>query len=176
MILTQRSEGMHAYFDDYIHSRCTLKELMEQYEVAISKKIQKEFMVEYDSKMKVKKCKTDFPWERQFQKVYTNVMFGKVQEEIDRMMYCNIVPAPEDDVVDVGTEKFYEFTYKVEYRPNGESLNCECKRFEWGKDVCRRHSSICVEGGYPHMTDEYKKFQQVEKYFQECVDVAMDNP
>ncbi|KAL8456719.1 hypothetical protein ACS0TY_034822 [Phlomoides rotata] len=59
---------------------------MEQYEVAISKKIQKEFMVDYDSKMKVKKCKTNFPWERQFQKDYTNAIFGKVQEEIDLLI------------------------------------------------------------------------------------------
>ncbi|KAL8535232.1 hypothetical protein ACS0TY_011016 [Phlomoides rotata] len=41
------------------------------------------------------------------------------------------------------------------------------------KDVYRRHSSIFFAGGYPHMTEEYKKFQEVEKYFQQCVDSAM---
>ncbi|KAL8555973.1 hypothetical protein ACS0TY_003693 [Phlomoides rotata] len=190
MLFTQRSEGMHAYFDDYMHSRCSLKEFMEQYEVAIGKKIQKEFIVDFESKNK---------------------------EEIDRMVYCHIVPAPENDddgVVDDVVQKFYvldrsrrnnfrpEFTYKVEYRADGEYLNCQCHGFEfrgllcchiltvmtmkdirsineryiltrWRKDVYMRHSSIFFEGGYPYMTEEYKRYQQVEKKNQECVDTAI---
>ncbi|KAL8473299.1 hypothetical protein ACS0TY_030218 [Phlomoides rotata] len=55
MLSTQRSEGMHTYFDDYMHSRCSLKEFMEQYEVAIGKKIKKEFIVDFESKNNVKK-------------------------------------------------------------------------------------------------------------------------
>ncbi|KAL8466004.1 hypothetical protein ACS0TY_035208 [Phlomoides rotata] len=43
----------------------------------------------------------------------------------------------------------------------------------WRKDVYRRLSNIFFARGYPHMTNEYKKFQEVEKFFQECVDVAM---
>ncbi|KAL8511768.1 hypothetical protein ACS0TY_018272 [Phlomoides rotata] len=31
------------------------------------------------------------------------------------------------------------------------------------------------QGGYPHVTNEYKKFQEFERYFQECADVAMDD-
>ncbi|KAL8492539.1 hypothetical protein ACS0TY_023939 [Phlomoides rotata] len=41
------------------------------------------------------------------------------------------------------------------------------------KDVYRRHSSIFFARGYPHKTEEYKNFQEVEKYFQQCVDAAM---
>ncbi|KAL8511588.1 hypothetical protein ACS0TY_018121 [Phlomoides rotata] len=97
-----------------------------------------------------------------------------------------------------------EFTYTVEYKPNGSYISCDCKKFKfkgilcchimkvmalkdiqivndryllrrWRKDVYRRHSSIFFAGGYPHMTNEYKKFQEVERYFQECADVAMDD-
>ncbi|KAL8546378.1 hypothetical protein ACS0TY_006194 [Phlomoides rotata] len=56
---------------------------MEQYEVAIGKKIQKEFIADFESKNK---------------------------KEIDRMVYCHIVPAPENDDdggVDDALQKFY---------------------------------------------------------------------
>ncbi|KAL8514440.1 hypothetical protein ACS0TY_013522 [Phlomoides rotata] len=43
----------------------------------------------------------------------------------------------------------------------------------WRKDVYQRYSNIIFVGGYPHMTDEYKKFQEVEKHFQECTNLTM---
>ncbi|KAL8515230.1 hypothetical protein ACS0TY_014081 [Phlomoides rotata] len=110
MLSTQWSEGMHENFDDCMHSRCSLKEFMEQYEVAIGKKIQKEFLVDFESKNKVKKFKTTYLWEKQFRDTFTNNMFQKFLEEIDRLVYCHIVPAPENDddgVVDAAIQKFY---------------------------------------------------------------------
>ncbi|KAL8547143.1 hypothetical protein ACS0TY_006744 [Phlomoides rotata] len=67
------------------------------------------------------------------------------------MVYCHIVPAPDDDddgVVEVIVQKFYvldrslrnnfrtEFTYKVKYRADGEHLNCQCHRFEFRGLLC----------------------------------------
>ncbi|KAL8491578.1 hypothetical protein ACS0TY_023247 [Phlomoides rotata] len=82
MISTQRSEGMHVYFDEFVHSRNTLKQFIEQYDIAIGNKIQKEFVVVFHSKNKIITCITHFPWEKQFQKVYTNSIFGLVQDQI----------------------------------------------------------------------------------------------
>ncbi|KAL8470792.1 hypothetical protein ACS0TY_033390 [Phlomoides rotata] len=129
MLSTQRSEGMHVYFDDYMPSRCSLKEFMEQYEVAIAPENDDDGVVE-----------------DVVQKFYV----------LDRSLQDNFRPG---------------FTYKVEYRVDGEYLNCQCHRFEfrgllccriptvmtmkdirfineryiltrWRKDVYRRHSSI----------------------------------
>ncbi|KAL8520849.1 hypothetical protein ACS0TY_011412 [Phlomoides rotata] len=95
-----------------------------------------------------------------------------------------------------------KITYTVEWRPLGAYISCNYKKFEfkgilyrhkmtmlaqndiqtvneryllhmWRKDVYRRHSSIFFAEGYPHMTEEYNKFQEVEKYFQQCADAAM---
>ncbi|KAH6780170.1 hypothetical protein C2S52_011407 [Perilla frutescens var. hirtella] len=97
-----------------------------------------------------------------------------------------------------------EYTYMVEYRRNGDYISCNCRNFEfkrilcchifevlrnlnvetvndryilrrWRKDVQRRCSSIFFAGGYPHMTPEYKKFQEVEKFFQDNADLAFGN-
>ncbi|KAL8525019.1 hypothetical protein ACS0TY_014584 [Phlomoides rotata] len=69
MISTQRSEGMHVFFDDFVHSRSTLKQFVEQYDIPIGNKIQKEFQTDFQSKNKVIKCITHFAWEKQFQKM-----------------------------------------------------------------------------------------------------------
>ncbi|KAI8547376.1 hypothetical protein RHMOL_Rhmol07G0190800 [Rhododendron molle] len=42
MSSTQRSEGLNAYFDGYIHSKTTLKQFVEQYENALANKVESE--------------------------------------------------------------------------------------------------------------------------------------
>ena len=41
---------MHAYFDGYIHLMSTLKQFVDQYEITLSNKIEKEFQADYDYK------------------------------------------------------------------------------------------------------------------------------
>lgn len=149
MVSTQMSEGMHAYFDDYLSSSSSLKQFMEQYDIAISKKVQKEFIAEFESKTKLISLKTYFVWEEQFREAYTNVMFGKVQDEIDRIIYCTIVPTDGSLVLEVGAEKYNvlernigrnaftrEFIYSVDYHGVGQFLNCNCKKFEFMGIIC----------------------------------------
>ncbi|KAF2301610.1 hypothetical protein GH714_028251 [Hevea brasiliensis] len=50
IVSTQRSEGMHAYFDGYANARSTLKQFIEQYEMAICGKTEKELLSEFISK------------------------------------------------------------------------------------------------------------------------------
>ncbi|KAL8553434.1 hypothetical protein ACS0TY_001927 [Phlomoides rotata] len=146
---------MHAYFDGFVHSRSTLKQFVEQYDIAIGNKIQKEFQADFQSKNKVIKSNTSFTWEKQFQKAYTNSIFSLVQDQIKRMLNLRILLSGGH----------LEHTSVV----IAENLSL---RVEKGC-VYRRHSSIFFAGGYPHMTEEYKNFQEVEKYFQQCANAAM---
>ncbi|KAL8461495.1 hypothetical protein ACS0TY_032827 [Phlomoides rotata] len=68
---------------------------MEQYDMAMGNKIQKEFIADFQSKNKVLKCVSTFCWEKQFQRVYTNSIFKLVQEKINCMMYCQVIPSEE---------------------------------------------------------------------------------
>ncbi|XP_058006730.1 protein FAR-RED IMPAIRED RESPONSE 1-like [Hevea brasiliensis] len=47
MVSTQRSESMHAYFDRYVNSMSTLKQFVEQYEIAMCDKNEKEFYADF---------------------------------------------------------------------------------------------------------------------------------
>ncbi|XP_019241123.1 PREDICTED: protein FAR1-RELATED SEQUENCE 5-like, partial [Nicotiana attenuata] len=49
MLSTQRSEGMHAFFDGFINRQSTLKLFVQHYELAIRAKFEKELEAEYRS-------------------------------------------------------------------------------------------------------------------------------
>ncbi|GFZ09832.1 hypothetical protein Acr_21g0004310 [Actinidia rufa] len=49
MSSTQRSESMNAYFDGYIHSKTTLKQFVEQYENALTQKVEIEKLADMKS-------------------------------------------------------------------------------------------------------------------------------
>lgn len=42
MSTTQHNESMHAFFGEYVNSKTTLKQFMEQYESALKDKVEKE--------------------------------------------------------------------------------------------------------------------------------------
>ncbi|KAH6760357.1 hypothetical protein C2S51_017306 [Perilla frutescens var. frutescens] len=151
--------------------------------MAIGKKIHKEFHADFESKNKMRRCLTEYKWEAQFQEVGIekyNVLKTKIINNFYRRDYI----------------------YVVEYRRNGEYLECNCRNFEfkgllcchifevmrtlhlksvneryilrrWRKDVLRKCSSIFFSGGYPHMTDEYKRYQELEKFFRVTADLVI---
>ncbi|KAI5661467.1 hypothetical protein M9H77_20790 [Catharanthus roseus] len=88
MLSTERSEIMHAFFDGYVHASSTLEQFMEQYEISIRHKVEKEVFADFKSKNNIKKGLTFFEWEKQFQAAYINDIFEKFQKEIKRMWYC----------------------------------------------------------------------------------------
>ena len=53
MLSTQRGESMHAFFDGYVNNRSTLKQFVNQFEIAIQAKSEKEFIVDFLTKYKV---------------------------------------------------------------------------------------------------------------------------
>ncbi|XP_042027102.1 protein FAR-RED IMPAIRED RESPONSE 1-like [Salvia splendens] len=206
---------MHAFFDGYIHSKSTLKGFVEQYEICIVDKIQKELQAEYLTKCKPITCASEFKWEAQFAKAYTNNIMKLFQTEVKTIWNCNLIPLESDgsvfdsyDITETRTLSMYpssmELHFIVQHRPAGGYFKCNCKKFEsmgilcchilkvlvfknidhvseryilwrWRKDVYRPHFSISFAGAYPHMSEEYKKFQEMEREFIKCSDFAIDS-
>ncbi|KAF2316943.1 hypothetical protein GH714_007295 [Hevea brasiliensis] len=153
MVSTQRSESMHAHCDGYVNSMSTLKQFVEQYEIAMCDKIEKEFYADFKSKNTVVNCISVFKWEEQFQKAFTNSIFQLVQEEIKRMWYCHVIQPTDEGRHEADNEpgikrhkimeksiinNWYrrEFVYDVEYRENGQYFSCNCKKFESKGILC----------------------------------------
>ncbi|KAL8555869.1 hypothetical protein ACS0TY_003616 [Phlomoides rotata] len=163
---------------------------MEQYEMASGNKILKEFTVDFESKNKVIKCSTYFPWERQFQKAYTNSIFKQVQVEIQRMLYCHLEPVVKGANSD-GIEQFKvlersivnnfylrEFTYTVKYRTNGSHISCDCKKFGFKGILCCHIMKVMAQKDIQIVNERYllrRWRKDVFRRHSKCVDVAMDD-
>ncbi|KAI3895442.1 hypothetical protein MKX03_016208 [Papaver bracteatum] len=65
---TQRSEGSNVFFDGYIDARSSIKKLVEQYEVALRKIVEKEKLADDASSLKTIPLVTTYPMEKQIQK------------------------------------------------------------------------------------------------------------
>ncbi|XP_042038241.1 protein FAR1-RELATED SEQUENCE 4-like [Salvia splendens] len=130
MVLTQRSESMHAFFDGFVNSKSMLKPFVEQYEIAIQNKIQKEMNADYQSKCVMLKPVSTFQWEKQLLGEYTHNIDLLLQVEVKKISSCNVedVAIGEDGVnrckikeMRLVQNVFHkEYTYTVEYRPFGE--------------------------------------------------------
>ncbi|KAG6514532.1 hypothetical protein ZIOFF_024895 [Zingiber officinale] len=89
MSTSQRSESMNAFFDEYVHSKTSLKQFVEQFDNALKKKIEKEKNLDFGSFNSMIPVISGYPIERQFQSFYTNNLFKLFQDEIRGLMFCN---------------------------------------------------------------------------------------
>ncbi|XP_057786803.1 protein FAR1-RELATED SEQUENCE 2-like [Salvia miltiorrhiza] len=124
--------------------RSTLKAFVEQYEIAITNKTHKELEADFKSKSTHITRRTQFEWEDQFGRVYTNNVFELFQKEIDKMVCCNLTVVQRSlaDVLNeieryevreneiIGNCYHKEYVYRVEHRSKGGYFECECKKFK----------------------------------------------
>ncbi|XP_071728062.1 protein FAR-RED IMPAIRED RESPONSE 1-like [Rutidosis leptorrhynchoides] len=155
MSTTQRSEGMNAFFDDYVNSKTSLRQFVEQYDNALKSKIEKETKADFDSLNASYKLMTGFHFEKQFQASYTNAMFKLVQIELQCMLFCNHSLLKTQgtistfNVTDILRGKRGELKRKVVYTVSfdevGCDIQCSCHSFEFRGIVCRHMMKILIE-------------------------------
>ncbi|XP_057469684.1 protein FAR-RED IMPAIRED RESPONSE 1-like [Actinidia eriantha] len=90
MSSTQRSESMNAYFNGYIYSKTTLKQFVEQYENALTQKVEIEKLSDMQSWYSFISCMTNDDLEKQFQSAYTNDKFAHFRDEFLGKMACSL--------------------------------------------------------------------------------------
>jgi hypothetical protein len=89
MTTTQWSESMNAFFADYVHSRTTLKEFVDQFDNALRKMVENEARSDFDCFNRTIPCATNLSLEKQFQDVYTNAKFKEVRKQFAADVHCN---------------------------------------------------------------------------------------
>ncbi|WMV43628.1 hypothetical protein MTR67_037013 [Solanum verrucosum] len=183
-ILTDQCESIKAaiaeVLPDTIHSRSSLKQFVEQYELALRFKYEKELQAEADSRKKHAAPCSGFDWDLQLQTHYTRPIYDAfAAEHLKRLYHCEIERHRDFNVVE-GVEKYSvtdysisndfhgnRFVYIVEYRPQNQYLDCNYKNFQ--------SEGKFFQGGYPSITDEYKKYNSLKKWFDRNCDAVLDN-
>ncbi|KAK1265293.1 Protein FAR1-RELATED SEQUENCE 5 [Acorus gramineus] len=85
MSTIQRSESINAFFDDYVNSKTTLKQFVEQYDNALKSKIEKEEKADFHSTNSIIPLLTKFYFKKQFQEAYTHDIFRKIQQKTAKL-------------------------------------------------------------------------------------------
>nr|XP_016435093.1 PREDICTED: protein FAR1-RELATED SEQUENCE 5-like [Nicotiana tabacum] len=107
-----RCKGMHAFFDEYITRQSTLKMFVNQYELAIRFKHEKELEAKYRSKGFQIVCESMFKWEEQAIQCYTRTVYEFFKTQLRKFYHCE-VSSPGDHQVVPGIEKFIVSDYSV---------------------------------------------------------------
>ncbi|XP_026440583.1 protein FAR-RED IMPAIRED RESPONSE 1-like [Papaver somniferum] len=170
MSSTQRSESMNSFFDGYLRPQTTLKQLVEQYELALRDKVEKEAIADAESASKMITTATEFDMDKQIQEIYTLSKYKEFQTELVKKIYCEIIRQVEEDPV--GTFKyvvresvwFKRFdkqkikklvNFDVIFHSKDCEVACSCQNFSFRGILCRHAISILTRQGIELLPEKY---------------------
>ncbi|XP_059428564.1 protein FAR-RED ELONGATED HYPOCOTYL 3-like [Corylus avellana] len=162
---------MNAFFDGYLHPSTTLKQFVDQYDLALRKKVENETHVDFKSFTTKVRCLTFYHFEKQFQKLYTNTKFKEVQVEIMHIIYCTVSLLTKEGsictcqvieqvkVQNAVVEDAYMklVTYVVYFNGVEDEfeVKCTCDLFESRGIVCRHVFSVLCAHNITSLPPKY---------------------
>ncbi|KAI3916876.1 hypothetical protein MKW98_014337 [Papaver atlanticum] len=164
MSSTQRSEGVNVFFDGYINVRITLKQFVEQFELALRDKVEKEKEADAVTSLKSIPIVTEYPMEKQVRNLYTNSKFKEFQVQLLKMMYCNfnkIEVTPDGKVYNVQQDVWIEDNYYnkmiffITYNSEDCDIHCTCQMFAFRGIQCCHVLSVLSNNGVKELPDKY---------------------
>ncbi|XP_042992109.1 protein FAR-RED IMPAIRED RESPONSE 1-like [Carya illinoinensis] len=164
MSITQRSKSMNTFFDVLVYAGMTLKELVDQFDNALRKKVEVKKTADFNSASQTIPCSFAFHIEKQFQAVYMNAKFKEVQREVCGMILCNCILISKEgcistyDVLDEITtddDHVKSVKYTVYFNEEKVDVKCTCVLFEMRGILCRHALNVCQMNKIHALPDKY---------------------
>ncbi|XP_075086227.1 protein FAR1-RELATED SEQUENCE 6-like [Nicotiana tabacum] len=105
-------DGMDWFYKLYLENEKWIPLFVQQYELAIKAKFEKELEAEYRSKYFEPKCLPQFAWEEKLQACYTREVFEFFQVQLRKLYHCEI-STPKDHQENPGVEKYIITDYSL---------------------------------------------------------------
>ncbi|KAI5317400.1 hypothetical protein L3X38_037107 [Prunus dulcis] len=96
MSSSQRAEGSHGFFKQYISRRNSLMDFIIRFERALSHQRQKELVADHVDAFEVAQCILPMPMNKQMATLYTRTMFQKFEQELIQSTACFLELKTED--------------------------------------------------------------------------------
>ncbi|XP_008784351.2 protein FAR1-RELATED SEQUENCE 6-like [Phoenix dactylifera] len=149
---TQRGENMDFFFEGHLESNTSLKQFLDEYEMAMESKYETEALADFESFHKVPPVFTQFYMEEQLSKIYTIDIFVKFQDEVKALVYCHPSLIRKDGLMYIfevrerirGKEgkMMEQKNYEVMFNPNDQEAQCICHSFQYRGILCRHVLSV----------------------------------
>ncbi|XP_077219949.1 protein FAR-RED IMPAIRED RESPONSE 1-like isoform X2 [Tasmannia lanceolata] len=155
--ISQRNETINSIFDTYVTKKTTLKEFIEQYEIALQNRCEKEAQAEFETLYKKRSLRTPSPFEAQLAPVYTKDMFKKFQIEVLGIVACHTTNIQQDGATTKYTVKDLETKkdYTVMWNGYEAKVSCICHLFEFRGFLCRHVMTVFVASGLYKIPPHY---------------------
>ncbi|KAI5340905.1 hypothetical protein L3X38_020179 [Prunus dulcis] len=141
MSSSQRAEGSHGFFKQYISRRNSLMDFIIRFERALSHQREKELVADHVDAFEVAQCLLPMPMNKQMATLYTRTMFQKFEQELIQSTACFLELKTEDAckvVFNVSERKNWETRVaEVVYVKDSDHASCSCKRFEFVGIICK---------------------------------------
>ncbi|CAL2238895.1 unnamed protein product [Prunus armeniaca] len=169
MSSSQRGEGFHGFFKQYISRRNSLMDFIIRFERALSHQRQKELVADQVDAFEVAQCILPMPMNKQMATLYTRTMFQKFEQELIQSTAC---------FLELKTKDASKVVYKVSERRNWETrvaeviyvkdsdhASCSCKRFEFVGIICKHILALFRRDQIEYMLDKYilKRWKKTAK-------------
>ncbi|XP_028077431.1 protein FAR1-RELATED SEQUENCE 6-like isoform X1 [Camellia sinensis] len=185
MSAIQQSESMPTFFDEFINSKTTLKQFLEQYDNALAKKVENENSEEFKSFNSYIPCITHYELEKQFQSAYTMAKFEEFQQELIGKIYCYLSSRKEGGgFVEYEVEQDVSFEeslqraiFNVSFKEETSEANCTCRLFEFKGIPCRHQIMVFLQRGIHRIPNKYilKRWNKNVKRRHTKVRICYDN-
>ncbi|XP_062162209.1 protein FAR1-RELATED SEQUENCE 4-like [Alnus glutinosa] len=191
MNTTPRSESMNAFFDGYVHSQTTLKEFVDQFDIALRRMVENETRADFDFFNRTIPCISPLLLEKQFQDVYTNAKFKEVHEQFGKVMTCNNSHLKSEgaistyEVIDYGVvvgSRTIEKTFLVYLNEDELDVKCTCALFELRGILCTHSISVLMTKKVTALPSRYvldrwrKDIKREYSMIKSSFDAIGDNP
>ncbi|CAL2241523.1 unnamed protein product [Prunus armeniaca] len=169
MSSSQRAEGSHGFFKQYISRRNSLMDFIIRFERALSHQRQKELVADHVDALEVAQCILPMPMNKQMATLYTRTMFQKFEQELIQSKACFLELKTEDAskvVYNVSRRRNWETRVaEVVYVKDSNHASCSCKRFEFFGIICKHILALFRRDQIEYMPDKYilKRWKKTAK-------------
>lgn len=154
---------MNYFFKGFLNLNSTFKDFVQQYTMALLKRVRAEDKETFTSANSPVQSVTDHVYEHAYQKVYTNRKFKEVQAEVQKMTYNNALKVDDD-----GRKRVYDVSetrmisghilskcLKVTFDAEEVEVCCECKKFSFQGILCSHAVRVLHAEGIIYLPEKY---------------------
>jgi MULE transposase domain/FAR1 DNA-binding domain/SWIM zinc finger len=155
----RRSERLEAFFDGYIMPETTIKTFIEQYDMAMKLRIDREAYDDFRSFQQSPQVLSGLTFEDQIAKLYTINVFQKFQDQVRQLMHvnCKEVSRTASMVTYTVTvlSKDRRVDYRVVFNSSEKDVWCVCRSFQFKGILCSHALAVLRQELVMHIPNKY---------------------